>query len=338
MSIIGNALLTNALILLNNDQIWQEAGITLKNLDDYYYRWNKYASVRAIPRRTLEGGNHQKFFPISRQPLAIHPRVAEKNNESMYFILTQSAYRYLHEIAIQEIVDVNEVALNIVNRELDFSISDDDCRQALSVIVDEAYHAYTAFDSIAQISEFTKIKPLPLTSLNPISRAFNTLEHLVSAEDLKMLQFIAVCLSEHVLTKDLVYLNQEPDVSNFFNEIMRDHLLDEGRHASFFSKLLQSFWKNNTQEHKKTIIAQFIPKFIDAYIDNTSQKEFDALLLKALNFSLMEIEEILFDTHFETDKNKNMTVGNFMKVLRKTGLLNNQIVVECFKTHGFNID
>lgn len=309
----------------------------MKNLSNHFAEWHKNASVKLIDRRILEMEAKQaKFFPISHQPLAIHPLVVDSGEKVINYILLQSAYRYLREIALQEIIDINQVALNIVNKTYNFNISYEDSQQALSIIIDEAYHAYVALDAIDQISNVTEIKPIISVSSNPISRAFNKLNKKIDVNNFNLYQFVAVCLSEHVLTKNLVYLKQESDLNSFFAQVMKDHLNDEGRHASFFAVMLQKFWHSCDINSKKQI-SLFIPQFIEAFIDNADQKEFDMLLLNSLNFKPNAVNEIILDTHYAYDKNKNVVVQTFINVLKKINMLNDPTLNEALYANGFTI-
>lgn len=284
-------------------------------------QWDSKAAVRKKPRRILENSDvNDYFFPLNRQPIAIHPLVTDLGDKAIHYILLQTSYRYMYEIAILELEVVNNVALKIATNQSVMLFSDVIRSDAMSVIIDEAYHAYVAFDFIKQAEGMTKIKSLSLPIESAVSRALSCYFIDKCSKDFTLLELVSVCLSEHVLTKDLVNLRDESNVSKFFIEVMQDHLIDEGRHASFFANILHLIWKNITQENRR-VIADYLPFFIDSYISKQAVIEHNKLILTALGFTPKKIDEIIHDTYFEQDKNSEIDVINFKYVLEKAGLL-----------------
>ena len=299
-------------------------------------QWYKSATITTRPRRILgEIKSGETLFPFSRQPLVIHPIIIDKGQSTIDYILIQTAYRYMYEIATLETETVNSAALKIVTNKHKFSFTENQCQQAMSVIVDEAYHAYVALDFIQQVKQKTSIEPIFLPKDNAIQRVLNKQKSISPNEEhYNLLELITVCLSEHVLTKDLVYIKKESNTCAFFNEIMQDHLVDEIRHAHYFDQILKFIW-NKIDEKTKEIIAEYLPVLINDYINIEPQKQYEETLLKQIGLNNKEIEEITHDTYIEKNKNSDPNVINFISVLNKTNILAHTYVNKMFSLNGF---
>lgn len=285
-------------------------------------QWDQKSSIRSKPRRLLDISEcDAHFFPISRQPIAIHPLVTDLGEKAVQFILLQTAYRYMYEIALLELEMVNNVSLKIALNHYPYLFSQEQRNSAMTIIIDEAYHAYVAFDFIQQAENITKVKMQVTPEETPVSRSLKKF----ADQHFELLQLVSICLSEHVLTKDLVYLKHEQDTCKFFIDIMQDHLLDEGRHASYFATILTTIWQQINDEDKVTV-SSYLPCFIDEYINQDAIKQYDRIILTSLNFKPEVIDEILYDSYFTLDKNQDPNVKNFMAVLKSTGLLDDNLI------------
>lgn len=299
-------------------------------------QWYKSATVTNRPRRILnEIKSGETLFPFSRQPLVIHPIIIDKGQSAIDYILIQTAYRYMYEIATLETETVNSAALKIATNKHKFSFSENQCQQAMSIIVDEAYHAYVALDFIQQVKQKTSIEPVFLPKDNAVQRVLNKQKNISPNEEYyNLLELVTVCLSEHVLTKDLVYIKKESNTCAFFNEIMQDHLVDEIRHANYFEQILKFVWNKIDKKTKETV-AEYLPILINDYINIVPQKQYEEVLLRKIGLNKKEIEEIIYDTHIEKDKNSDLNVINFISVLKKTDILDHNYVNKMFSLNGF---
>jgi hypothetical protein len=112
-------------------------------------RWDKVASVRSRPRRFIgENNTAGYYYPIARQPLCIHPLVQGRGEEDIKFILIQTAYKFMRDIAFVETEIINNTAQKIYSNRFSFKFPLELRLDILSVIIDEAYHAYVALDFI----------------------------------------------------------------------------------------------------------------------------------------------------------------------------------------------
>ncbi|HEX4045358.1 MAG TPA: diiron oxygenase, partial [Gammaproteobacteria bacterium] len=229
-------------------------------------QWDRFSSIRSRPRRHISMEINENYFPISRQPLCVHPIITALGEETMHFILTQSAYKFMYEIAMLETEMVNTAACRVANNRLPFDFPEAVRHDALTVIVDEAYHAFVAIDFMQQIEKKTGIKPIQMPHESPNSSAINLACANLPENLHDSFQLIAVCISEHTLTKELISVGEEGKALKSFSAIMADHVLDEGRHAMIFSDILAMFWQSFDKSTKE-IIGSALPLFIKEYLN-----------------------------------------------------------------------
>lgn len=287
-------------------------------------QWDRFSSIRSRPRRYIDQNLDEYYFPISRQPICVHPIISTLGEEALRFILIQSAYKFMYEIAMLETEMVNSAACKVANNRLAFQFPDSVRHDALTVIIDEAYHAFVAIDYMKQIEQKTGIKPIQMPVESPNSTAIQLVSSHLPASLHDSFELIAVCISEHTLTKELINIGKEGKLLKSFSDVMADHVLDEGRHAMIFSDILGMFWGSFNEEEKQSI-SNVLPLFIKEYLNPNQQIEFDREILRALNLTPTQVEEIISETHMEYDeaelKNTNAVIPNIIKLLERTELL-----------------
>ncbi|HJR30531.1 MAG TPA: diiron oxygenase, partial [Pseudomonas sp.] len=159
------------------------------------------------------------------------------------------------------------------------------CRyDAMTVVVDEDYHALVAMDFMQQTVAMTGIAPIELPDEIELSRAIPAAvalapEHLRSAVEL-----ICVAIAENTVTGDVAAFAKDDTVKQSIKGLMADHLLDEGRHSGFWSRLVRIYW-HTASEDDRQCIAHILPVFIGHYLTNDIQKSFDFRLIDALHVS-----------------------------------------------------
>lgn len=295
--------------------------------------WDRYASIRSRPRRYLAKDIDEFYFPHSRQPLCAHPLIVELGKDVEKYILIQSAYKFMHEIAMLETEMVNVAATKVANNRFSFQFPDDLRQDAITVVIDEAYHAFVAIDFMKQIEARTGIKPIAQPVQNPNTKAIELVNQHLTKNLHDVFQLIAVCISEHTLTKELINIGKEGKALKSFSEVMSDHVLDEGRHAMIFSDILTMFWQH-LDEESKCEIGKYLPLFIREYLNTEEQIEYDRNILRSLNLPESKITQIINDTHIEYDpielKNINPIIPNLIKLLEKTHVLSHMPTREYF--------
>src|SRR5690242_1791923 len=106
--------------------------------------WDRFSVIRSRPRRVLSEYTSDKtlFYPPDRQPLIVHPLVILKAQSTIEAILIHSAYKFMLDIAEVEVNCIVKAALKIYNNEFDYHLPQKMREDMLSIIIDEAHHAY----------------------------------------------------------------------------------------------------------------------------------------------------------------------------------------------------
>lgn len=291
---------------------------------DNVERWYGAATVRNSPRIMVPRSDQgESIFPRSRQVMADHPWVVALGNDAVSFVLAQSAYKYMYEIGLLETRYVIDCGLNIINNKIT-GATDEEKREALAVVIDEGYHAYVALDFIIQMKQLTRIEPVEVPetngNLDAVRRAMALLPESIHYD----FQLLSVCLAEHTLTKDLLSIGREKDVTRSFTQVMTDHVSDEGRHANYFARLAKSHWAR-LPESTKTLIRDMLPNYLDDYLAGDVERRFDRKVLTALGMTGPQIDQVMTDTNSVYLEKMNdyitKTKANLVKLLHRTGVL-----------------
>lgn len=305
---------------------------------DSVQRWYGAATVRNSPRIIVPDTAANEFiFPRSRQLLSEHPVVTARGHKVVSYVLAQSTYKYMYEIGLLETKFVIDCALKIVNDEImPGATTESDKLDALTIVIDEGYHAHVALDFIIQMKEKTGIAPLavPQTNgnLDAVGRAFLVLPQAMHND----FELISVCLAEHTLTKDLLSIGKEKDATPTFTQVMTDHVSDEGRHANYFAGLMKAQWQRMPEETRLAIGAM-LPNYLDDYLVGDDERRFDRGVLSACGLSQPEIDQVIQDTDPAFQEALagyiSVTRTNLVRLLRRSGILDHAPTQAAFERH-----
>jgi hypothetical protein len=110
---------------------------------------------------------------------------------------------------------------------------------------------------------------------------------------------------------------------------MADHLFDEGRHAQFWTRLVQRYWQSASPDDRDNI-AKVLPTFLAHYLTNDLQKNFDLHLIEHLDISTRlrsalrdEVSALAFPI-----TRQHPLLGNIMGFLQHSGLLHTPSVAQ----------
>lgn len=245
--------------------------------------WESRATIRTRPRRVLENDD-KLIYPLSRQPLVLSETFVRQCPEQRDFALVQTLYKFINDVVIFETEIVDKTARSIAKNRfaVEFPFA---CRyDAMTVVVDEDYHALVAMDFMQQTIALTGITPIELPDEIELSRAIPAAvalapEHLRSAVEL-----ICVAIAENTVTGDVAAFAKDDTVKQSIKGLMADHLLDEGRHSGFWARLVRIYWHAASADDRQCI-AQILPVFITHYLTNDIQKSFDFCLIDALQIN-----------------------------------------------------
>lgn len=285
--------------------------------------WEENATVRSRPRRVLEDDG-LGFYPTDRQPLCSHPLVLALGPEKLEFVALQSLYKYLNDIIIFETEIVNKTAREIAKGLFPFPFSFAFRHDAMSVVVDEDYHAYVAMDYVEQIRRATAIDALELPRQIELSLAIPKATQATEEPFRAGVELVAVAIAENTVTADVAAFSRDKSIKRSVKGVMTDHLADEGRHSTFWRELVGHYWRSIDEEARVRIGAT-LPLFIDTYLVNDLQCEFDQRLVRSIGAPPDVVERISADlvNRFPITA-KHPMIGNIRTFLERSQILDHE--------------
>jgi len=295
--------------------------------------WESRATIRTRPRRVLEN-DERLIYPLSRQPLVLSETFLRECPEQRDFALVQTLYKFINDVVIFETEIVDKTARSIAKNRfaVTFPFA---CRyDAMTVVVDEDYHALVAMDFMQQTVAMTGIAPIELPDEIELSRAIPAAvalapEHLRSAVEL-----ICVAIAENTVTGDVAAFARDDTVKPSIKGLMADHLLDEGRHSSFWARMVRIYW-HTANDADREAIAQILPVFIGHYLTNDIQKTFDLRLIDALPVSeatRRSLRDEVAGLAFPINRHHPL-VGNIIKFFHNSSLLDTPCVQHALRNY-----
>ncbi|MGB8920642.1 MAG: diiron oxygenase [Pseudomonas sp.] len=295
--------------------------------------WESRATIRTRPRRVLED-DERLIYPLSRQPLVLSETFLRECPQQRDFALVQTLYKFINDVVIFETEIVDQTARAIAKNRfaVPFPFA---CRyDAMTVVVDEDYHALVAMDFMQQTVTMSGIEPIELPAEIELSRAIPAAvalapEHLRSAVEL-----ICVAIAENTVTGDVAAFARDDTVKPSIKGLMADHLLDEGRHSSFWARMVRIYWHTASDADRETI-AQILPVFIGHYLTNDIQKSFDLRLIDALPVSdaiRRSLKDEMAGLAFPINRHHPL-VGNIVRFFHNSSLLDTPCVQHALRDY-----
>lgn len=295
--------------------------------------WERRATIRTRPRRHVEN-DEKLIYPLSRQPLVLSATFIEQCPQTRDFALVQSLYKFINDVVIFETDIVDKTARSIAKNRfaIRFPFA---CRyDAMTVVIDEDYHALVAMDFMQQTLEMTGIAPVCLPEEIELSRAIPAALAHVPARLRDAVELICVAIAENTVTNDVAAFARDDSVKSSIKALMADHLFDEGRHAGFWTRLVQIYW-HGADETDRQHIAQALPVFISHYLTNDIQKAFDLLLIDHLQTTPAtrralkdEVSAMVFPINHQ-----HPLLVNIMRFFRNSTLLQSPCVQDALRTY-----
>ena len=185
--------------------------------------WERRATIRTRPRRLLENDD-KLIYPPCRQPMVLSATFVEHCSQWRDFVLVQSFYKFINDVVIFETEIVDKTARSIAKNRfaLPFPLA---CRyDAMTVVVDEDYHALVALDFLQQTVAMTGIQPLELPEHIELSRALPAAQAQAPAHLRDAVELIAVAIAENTVTHDVAAFSKDTRVKASVRGLMADHL------------------------------------------------------------------------------------------------------------------
>ncbi|KII38224.1 diiron oxygenase [Pseudomonas fluorescens] len=295
--------------------------------------WENRATIRTRPRRVLED-DERLIYPLSRQPLVLSETFLRECPQQRDFALVQTLYKFINDVVIFETEIVDKTARSIAKNRFAVAFPFACRYDAMTVVVDEDYHALVAMDFMQQTVAMTGIEPIQLPDQIELSRAIPAAvalapEHLRSAVEL-----ICVAIAENTVTGDVAAFARDDTVKPSIKGLMADHLLDEGRHSSFWARMVRIYWHTASAADRETI-AQILPVFIGHYLTNDIQKAFDLRLIDALPVSeatRRSLRDEMAGLAFPINRHHPL-VGNIVKFFHNSSLLDTPCVQHALRDY-----
>lgn len=316
----------------------QQAKVTS---EDIIASWYEKATVRYTPRILVPSYSSEEFiYPIERSVICAHPLVVSCGREARSYILTQAAYQFLYGVGLLETKFVIKCCLDIIHNRI-CGVSDSEKLQALTVLIDEGYHAHVALDYIVQMKHKSGIDPLHVPEsnrrLDAAARAYASLP-----EDLHMdFQLLAVTLAENVLTDEIANIGRENGLTKTFTQLMKDHVLDEGRHSNYFAELMKSRWIDLPQETQQRFGAM-LPDYLDDFLGVDMERMFERRILDSCGLEKEEVERVIADTNSqfvsEYDELAEKTKARLFRLLKKMGVMDVDANRRAFSNRSYTRD
>ena len=300
--------------------------------------WYAKATVRSTDRIIVPSSSRDEdIYPRSRQILSGHEIIKALGEPAVRYVLAQSTYKYMYEIGLLETRFVIDCALKIINGEIHEGATDDDRREAITVVIDEGYHAHVALDFIIQMKALSGVAPLDVPVTNRNLDAVRRTAAKLPPEMQNAFELVAVCLAEHTLTKDLLSIGREKDATVTFTQVMTDHVADESRHASYFSRMLSAYWAAQDNRTKATV-GTLLPAHLDDYLAGDTGRLFDRKVMAAIGLEPEQVDIVLRDTNDAYLANVNeyivKTKKNLVVLLQRNGVLSHPATRQAFVAHG----
>jgi hypothetical protein len=295
--------------------------------EDVTALWYERATVRKTPRVHVPGYSiDELIYPIAHLAICDHPFVLAAGPEIRSYMLTQAAYQFLYNVALMEIQSIIQGCLNIIQNFSD-DLSDLERLQALTVIIDEGYHAHVAQDYILQMMKKSGIEPLQIPKTNQklatISKASANLPPELRAD----FEVLALTLTENVLTDQVASLGREQDLAKSFTALMMEHAKDEGRHSIFFTGLMKRRWAKLPQSTQESFGA-LLPAYLDDYFEIDRTRAFEKQILSGCSFSPDDAAKVISETdHAFIEGQKRMaekSKARLYRVLKQIGVMDLQ--------------
>jgi len=295
--------------------------------------WENRATIRTRPRRVLED-DARLIYPLSRQPLVLSETFLRECPDQRDFALVQTLYKFINDVMIFETEIVDKTARSIAKNRFAVAFPFACRYDAMTVVVDEDYHALVAMDFMQQTVAMTGIEPIELPNEIELSRAIPAAVELAPEHLRSAVELICVAIAENTVTGDVAAFARDDTVKPSIKGLMADHLLDEGRHSSFWARMVRIYW-HTASDADRECIAQILPVFIGHYLTNDIQKSFDLRLIDALpvnDATRRALKDEMAGLAFPINRHHPL-VGNIVRFFHNSSLLDTPCVQHALRDY-----
>jgi P-aminobenzoate N-oxygenase AurF len=270
-------------------------GIAEAAYSSAFKSWHSRASVRVKPRRQLGDDEPSElvYFPPELVPVSQHAVVQELGHDTVERVLIQQLHTYLEFTSELEHGAVNPVAAMISRRRSGFDLPETMIEDAYKIYTDEAWHAQFSDDLQRQVAMKTGVGPSVFEEPNFFRKLKGFQQDLLPDEQRLVMIFFTI-VSETLISAILSDIPQDPRVVPAVRELVADHALDEGRHHTYFSRLLEFTWPRLNKAHRE-LIGPLLPEMILAFLE----PDFVAIAgnLRACGLTAEQIDQVMTESY-----------------------------------------
>lgn len=264
----------------------------------YLLQWEARATVRRMPRYRLpDDMSRHDLFPANLVALLDHDAVVALGRDARREILMRTTCGFMESVASLEVDLIADLCGKLVKNGMGVPLPDSTRQVALSIATDEAYHAFVAREFLGDMKRLTGIVPLETTDeIDPIQAALAHLQRTAPPAIRAEAEAMALCFAENFVTEELFGLSRDTEPSDPFHFIIREHMMDEGRHQVFFQNLLSYLW-TALDEERRTALGRLLPGFLDVLLTNPTHhlnQQID--LLGVFGFDRKRATEIIHES------------------------------------------
>ena len=306
-------------------------------MNNYQNKWESRSSIRTRPRKFIDFNQRGSFFPYDKQVLLELPEIKILDSEVQNEILLQSFHKYLNDIITLEVFLINSACNKLIYKDLAVKYSEEDKINAYTIIIDEYYHVYNAYDMMMQLDQhFTQVPKLAY----PISDASNAMTEIKNRIDTKyhdIFEIVAICIFETTLVRELIEFFNSEDIHPSIKHYINDHMNDEARHHVYFYNILCHTWNNVPNDYKENI-GKHLVDFVKLYLNINSEKSYNlqilGSILKDSNKAQKLIDGIYSDFYITIEL---PIVKGVLEIFKKSGILDSEYVKKYFMEQNLYI-
>lgn len=301
---------------------------------NYQLKWESRSSVRTRPRKTIDFSLAGDFFPVEKQDLFLLPEVRALEKQTQQNIQLLMLYKYLEDIIQLETQCIYRACDTIMNKKTPVIYSDIIKRNASTVIIDEYYHVYIAYDLLAQLRVKFPYLPDLNNNFSDAMHAILTIKAVLHEKYHSIFEILAVCIFETTLLRELVTYFDSKTVHPIIKYYINDHMNDEAKHYEFFYELLCYTWSNLPEDYKQNIGSQ-LGDFLILYLNVQSRVTYNTNVLAWVLDDRTKSKSLVEKLYqgFKLSP-KLPIVKNVLSVLTKSGVLSHDVVRKSFERSG----
>ena len=307
--------------------------------ETYLAQWERLATVRSARRSVVPAGvGADGLFPEMLQSFCRDPAVVALGAEARRFILVQGCLFFCHEIALVETDVVSGLATALANRPQRVELSAPVRQVALTIAVDEAYHAFAAREFVEQVEQATGLRTIAPPDRCGLELALRAGHAETPREALDMFDVLTLCIAENTITADILGLKQETAPDNPFHVALEEHLVDERRHQGYFQLVLAHYWAGLDDDERRMVtpgLAAFVGRFIT---DTEPFRAHDATVLAAAGLPAAEARRIVDASYDGWPAELETGIArNIRRVLDRAGVLGHAPTAEALQRCGLRL-